>query len=447
MKRRHSTFVSDPQPWHAPEKLRTSPRVFGFPARRELGPRQDIRKFVRKAPVSGSTINIRTHLTTSTPSQETKTPTSKKPANTENDLHWDGNCPCYEIINIQFEDDDDDLSTDSADSSSSNECHRNVQYIDYFGGEYGPLADLHISSDELGKNIDFDIAAEDDKEDEGKQDRKEEQNNPLKTEPEDPEPSADQELDSAEPEWECPVCKHLSPDYAIFEIHLKGTHKVGRKCPLCRLQFASLECNLAHVTKDHMNRWACPQCQLGFGFLMEYVNHMTDSHELPDLDVDCLSGVLECSPCNLKFEDHLQLTDHYKKSHVNMACPSCDKRFQQFQPFLRHIFNEHLKCSFSCAEFDCDYERNNPISVKQHTRSTHMPPRQCPICRIIIHDPHKYGLHMSLHEDSTEGTYICDICGSTYSTPRKRDDHRKSHFHSKVKHQSPSGHKKVSTGK
>lgn len=346
-------------------------------------------------------------------------------------MTWDTNCPCYEIINIQFEDDDDEDSTDSADSSSSTEFHKGVQYIDYFRGAYGPLANLHINSEDLGKNIDFDISCDDDdKECDAEQGKTKEEQVTVKRETpvEDPVPEtcSDQQLDFAEPEWECPVCKHLSPDYPTFEYHFEDEHKVKYECPICSLQFASQELTLSHVTKDHMKRWACSQCHLGFGYLMNYAKHMADIHALPDLEVNFVDGKLECRPCNVSFSEYVQLNKHYRRAHGDLKCPICQKEIPQQYVFLRHMFTDHLKCQFSCADFDCDYARSNPVLVKQHCRSAHMPPRQCPKCLIIIHDRSMYGLHMSLHEDTSN--YDCDICGATYNLKRRRDDHRKLHF-------------------
>lgn len=376
---------------------------------------------------------------------------------------WNIEMPCYEIINIEFE----ESSSDSDSSSSSSSSQPKKKFVNLFTSDPGHLTEQHLNSEDIGKNIILEFSTDEEEnfktptttgQSVKKKDKKddipnkipcsdsedEEKGKNIKSEPHPIPEDVPKTKSQVKPEqpWKCPICPESAPVtlplYAAFKDHLTQVHQTSEKCPLCPLAMRSWPKSIAHIVKEHMSRWACASCNIGFSVINEYRDHMTTLHEREDKRVSHIKGQIRCKACKTKFNSVVRFEFHVENKHRARTCPVCRSVHTSRQRLMNHIFVNHCDCTFACvAEEGCKFQSKSPYRISEHANKSHGRERDatqtCQICRRKISNQALYQVHMKQHENEPPRKIKCDICGVGFTRLECMELHRRRHFNEEKK--------------
>lgn len=216
------------------------------------------------------------------------------------------------------------------------------------------------------------------------------------------------------------------------------------KCPDCDTPFSSATKLMEHV-RD-MGLKLCIHCMMVFK-LEEMGQHLTTEHGIVSF---------ACKICDDVYEDKYLLQRHMKKYHKKGSafCVECKRSFRKQEGLRSHTYLHSATLCQGCnkkfssntcykkhncvnpinahPKFICDYcgkEYQFKGALKRHIETKHLNrhwDHQCHLCgkRFL-------SLSVLLEHDNThnrvEDRYVCDICGSKYSTRRGYERHKNRH--------------------
>lgn len=188
------------------------------------------------------------------------------------------------------------------------------------------------------------------------------------------------------------------------------------------------------MTRVHLKRWTCDLCVIEFPDLLQFSEHMEKKHKNKDSMHILTSGKIRCKFCGKKYTKASSLHDHFLAVHEDLRqCAPCDLQFRGASRILKHMYSEHMKCSFACAAkvMGCDFTHNSPYNIKQHVLSRHnetFEKRTCPVCQRKISNVIVFQEHVKAHENDKQRTHFCDICARVFTTIDTMRVHRRRHF-------------------
>jgi len=152
----------------------------------------------------------------------------------------------------------------------------------------------------------------------------------------------------------------------------------------------------------------CEICKEIFANKTEVKLHMFNAHQKIKKMRDLLDTDLthECKQCDKKYSTIHNLNTHIKYAHseevVKVQCPDCGRLF------------------------------STTGALKKHS-SLHRPPElPCPICGKRFHNNQYLLRHaMSVHGDSSEKKFKCDLCEKGFDTKPAIDGHKNWHLNLK----------------
>lgn len=348
-----------------------------------------------------------------------KTPSKASFVTGKGKRRWHGNYPCYEIINIEFESDDDDDDEDDEADDKDKEI-----FVNFFTGNPGPLAELHVNSEDIGKNIVFEYS------DTEKDGNAAEETVNLESE---------EEESAVNIPWLCPLCEEGKGNkfdtFNAFERHFTDKHSsLPLTCPLCSKRDTTATTLLDHIIRGHLRRYACVPCSLPFRYRSDYRDHMMATHQVTVPLMLHKRGRIRC--CSNYFKTPQLLEDHLLLQHEPKCCPVCQEVPRTHLKLMHHLYEKHLLCVYECAEYDCTYQHASPYQVEEHIQRQHSAPfgqKSCPVCRRKFNRKVIYEMHCRRHENEPKRTLGCDICGQKFYSPLAMKVHRGRHLRDRQK--------------
>eukprot|EP00092_Neocalanus_flemingeri_P017432 GFUD01018856.1.p1 GENE.GFUD01018856.1~~GFUD01018856.1.p1 ORF type:complete len:533 (-),score=134.62 GFUD01018856.1:55-1605(-) len=177
-------------------------------------------------------------------------------------------------------------------------------------------------------------------------------------------------------------------------------------CHLCGINCPSKSSLTNHVQMKCGN--VCEICKEIFANKTEVKLHMFNAHQKIKKMRDLVDTDLthECNQCEKKYSTIHNLNTHIKYAHseevVKVQCPDCGRLF------------------------------STTGALKKHS-SLHKPPElPCPICGKLFHNNQYLLRHaMSVHGDSSEKKFKCDLCEKGFDTKPAMDGHKNWHLNLK----------------
>ena len=207
--------------------------------------------------------------------------------------------------------------------------------------------------------------------------------------------------------------RHSENSAEIENNYEKGAKKLDQNnigpefiCHLCGINCPSKSSLTNHVQMKCGN--VCEICKEIFANKTEVKLHMFNAHQkikkMRDLlDIDLTH---ECNQCDRKYSTIHNLNTHIKYAHSNevvkVQCPDCGRLF------------------------------STTGALKKHS-SLHKPPElPCPICGKLFHNNQYLLRHaMSVHGDSSEKKFKCNLCEKGFDTKSAMDGHKNWHLNLK----------------
>jgi len=177
-------------------------------------------------------------------------------------------------------------------------------------------------------------------------------------------------------------------------------------CHLCGINCPSKSSLTNHLHMKCGN--VCEICKEIFANKTEVKLHMFNTHQKIKKMRDLMDTDLthECAQCDKKYSTIHNLNTHIKHAHsaeiVKVQCPDCGRLF------------------------------STSGALKKHS-SLHKPPElPCPICGKLFHNNQYLLRHaMSVHGDSSEKKFKCDLCEKGFDTKPAMDGHKNWHLNLK----------------
>lgn len=119
-----------------------------------------------------------------------------------------------------------------------------------------------------------------------------------------------------------------------------------------------------------------------------------------------------CNVCQLKFANHVLLTNHRKASGHFFNCDSCSKRFTTQSSLKRHQVLHDVIKTYQCETCGKSFTSFADLSVH---RKVHNPAKSyyCDICRREFSRHSNLSRHAEIHKGDGD-LYKCGICECSY---------------------------------
>ena len=170
----------------------------------------------------------------------------------------------------------------------------------------------------------------------------------------------------------CPICRMNFPTKHPFNTHFQETHGKDKGCCVVCLEIMDA-CDLkGHMTSAH-NTWPknmlCSECGKAFKGQHDLSLHFSVHH-----DRDKESCI--CDHCGKVFPHPRLLKIHTRVQHLSVRktpskCPYCDKTFNKYISWSKHIKIHSKTKPFKCGW--CEYRSVSRFNVRLHMRKIHKP--------------------------------------------------------------------------
>lgn len=311
--------------------------------------------------------------------------------------------PCYEIINIEFEDDQESSSDEDSDRHEAPK-----QFVNLFsgagpGGSGAQFVDteLPVNVADIGKNIVVELDDDDDDDEEEQDDVTRATRDLGKDHPE----SATVAHSDLFVTWTCPWCKPhaIFKNSAEYKEHIKATHsdrsinetlRASKKpgtihCQFCNMSYRQIDQFNIHM-RDHrdnsvvVNSFAATKCGVCQQWLCNQA--VLDAHKRMHAAEKARGVVREfvCDICGFALSRSDALAAHRRRhfdEERKYPCTECGERF-----FTTHKRNEHEnrhKSTKTCK--DCGKTFRNITMLEYHQKEVHAAKRKrikCDVCSL-----------------------------------------------------------------
>jgi len=116
-------------------------------------------------------------------------------------------------------------------------------------------------------------------------------------------------------------------------------------------------------------------------------------------------------------------------SHENIntfKCGLCDKIFSRKNHFIRHEKSHSKEKKFHCEKCGTLFKTND--SLNKHIKGMHADiDFKCVECEKVFSTEYKLKYHKSTEHEKSKGTFICEICGKTFDSSIRHQQHSNKH--------------------
>ncbi|KAG6455801.1 hypothetical protein O3G_MSEX009386 [Manduca sexta] len=231
--------------------------------------------------------------------------------------------------------------------------------------------------------------------------------------------------------YSCPYCKHISPNYKKFRIHMRCHYSLKQyKCIQdgCLNFYENINALLSHVSEVHPTPvYTCHMCHEKFDTLDDIVVHQQNHSEFVT-GTKVQSKQYKCPQCEAKFRHPEKLSLHMSAESHNNICIHCNKTFASEKRLRLHLQIHRESKPFVCNI--C----GNGFNMKKYL-TTHMLKHgtknfQCLICKTKFGRQDMLQRHLRLHQ--SKKMYPCPFkdtldCKKEFSRLDKLKAHLKYH--------------------
>ena len=202
----------------------------------------------------------------------------------------------------------------------------------------------------------------------------------------------------------CEVCKVNFKSEEELKNHEKSCHPT--ECPLCTLSFTDYETAAKHIKNDHAPK--CTKCDKSFATKEELEKHINDHHSAQNSSM--------CRLCEIKFNTNEDLNVHLIQEHI---CTICKATVNNKIEMETHIQTMHM---IECSKCNVRFQDENKL--EEHMKDEHSV--QCPICTKTFEDKITLTDHIQ-----TEHNFVCNECGKSFLLETELEGHiERAHTHS-----------------
>jgi C2H2-type zinc finger/Zinc finger, C2H2 type len=208
---------------------------------------------------------------------------------------------------------------------------------------------------------------------------------------------------------QCDLCKFKAPFQASYDDHMRYKHKGMQNFVNCKLCGKSISRSgiKSHILRTHDRRkdLGCDSCGRSFFCKQILIKHVR-SH-IP-----------------------VELREKY-------VCDICSIGYSRKDNVIKHMQINHMKykpefvCSF-CGKL---YKHRKHLTMHVNWVHKNMKSFKCKYCKINFNELSKLNAHLlSNHQAEVKSeTYICDICGLSFSYKKGLSKHKRQHSEAKFK--------------
>ncbi|CAH2064471.1 unnamed protein product, partial [Iphiclides podalirius] len=222
-----------------------------------------------------------------------------------------------------------------------------------------------------------------------------------------------------------------------LKVHMEQRHSQregGLECDVCKSVLSTERSYKEHTTR-HVRRYECVACGKRNNNVHPVIKHYNEQH-------GSISTRFTCAECGFTTESHSRYRYHRDKHKAKVECKECGSTFVNPTGLRVHMFTVHGHSDrvYSCHACGKRYRAKSSLASHQarHAAAAASPSTFCPPCGTHYRSPLGLRHHLkthSRHVRESDKRFICDECGSKFSTKRCLEEHIDWVHLKKVKHE------------
>ncbi|XP_055321082.1 zinc finger protein OZF-like [Sitodiplosis mosellana] len=223
--------------------------------------------------------------------------------------------------------------------------------------------------------------------------------------------------------FECFLCKAKLKSYTDTRVHLKRHYEATPfKCKICAMNFSAVQYE-RHLCRGQSVQ--CVYCLESFETTINLMDHLECHREQHNLH--------KCTECSKLFP-MLWLLECHQVQHRQVekpyVCHICFRGFRINFALTKHLSTHSNERPHLCST--CGMGFKTMGTLRSHAiRHSGYKPIACSKCPKRFFSNADLRKHMDVHSDAK---YVCNLCGSSLSSKRSLDEHRR-HRHRKAEEQ------------